>query len=129
MLRRGLQIVLTLLGAVAITFGLLSAVLGASFDAGGADVAPTVDSEFRFYAAWYVVAGIFALRAVPRIETERFTILALSAGALLGGSARVLSMIQVGTPRPIQIALTIIELALPFILVPWQLAVARRAHR
>jgi hypothetical protein len=41
----------------------------------------------------------------------------------------MISVFAVGRPDPIFVALMVIELALPFVLIPWQAAVARSAAR
>ncbi|MCA1726915.1 MAG: DUF4345 domain-containing protein [Actinobacteria bacterium] len=57
-MRRGLQIILALLGVVATVFGLVSVFGGADAVLGSGGASADVDSELRFYAAWYVVAGV-----------------------------------------------------------------------
>ena len=80
----------------------------------------------RFYAVWYVAAGILLARAIPKVETEAFTI-RLVGGAFVAGCARALSWATVGKPHVSQIVLMVIELCLPFVIIPLQAAVARKA--
>lgn len=126
MARRGLQATLTLLGLVALVFGSLSVVFGGELVLGAGTVSPSVDSELRYYAAWYAVAGVVALRAALRVETEGRTIRALSAALFLGGCGRVISLIATGTPHPVSLVLMGLELGLPLVLVPWQASLGRR---
>ena len=76
---RGLRILLTVVGVVMLGAGSLSVVFGASSVLGSGDVATDVDSEMRFYAVWYVVAGAFLLRATRRIESKAWAIRLIAA--------------------------------------------------
>jgi hypothetical protein len=97
------------------------------------DVSAGVDSELRFYAAWYVVAGALLLRSVPRVETEALIVRAFGAAFFLAGSARLLSLVTVGRPHAFALVLMVLEFVIPVVIVPWQAAVARsstvREHR
>ena len=123
--RRALQGLLRLFGVVAIFFGGLTVVLGSDSLLPPNSASVNVDSELRFFAAWYVVAGTLALRAATRVEKERFTVRLIAGGLFLAGVARVISLIDVGAPHPTQIGLMIVELVLPVGLVFLQAAVSR----
>jgi hypothetical protein len=56
--RTGLQLLLTVLGLVAVAFGLLTVFTGGAGVLRGGEVSANVDSELRFYAAWYAGAGL-----------------------------------------------------------------------
>ena len=124
--RRGLQAALVLLGAVALCFGVLGVLTGASLLSGGDTASASVDSELRFYAAWYAGAGLLLLATVRRVESEGKRIRAVCAVLLLAAIGRVLSIADVGRPHVIQLLLMVIEFAIPVIVVPWQILVARR---
>ena len=124
--RRGLQVILAIIGVVAVTAGGLTVLLGADSLIGAGAASPTIDSELRFYAAWYVIAGALLLRSVRRVESEAVIIRAVCAGLFLGGSGRLVSLIAVGTPHPVAMVLMGLEFAIPLVIVPWQAAVARR---
>jgi hypothetical protein len=126
-MRQGLQVVLTALGAVAVVFGGLTVLAGAGGVVDGGRVSASVDSELRFYAAWYLGAGVLMLRSVRRVEAEGSLIRLIGAVFLIAAAARVLSMVALGTPHPLFLALMVIEFAIPVVIVPWQGAVARRA--
>jgi hypothetical protein len=87
-----------------------------------------VDSEFRFYAAWYVVLGALVLKAARRPETETMIVRASAAGFLLGALGRAASIKSLGKPHPIIRLLMALELGIP-VVVPWQNRVARAAAR
>jgi hypothetical protein len=128
MSRRGLQIALTLLGSVAFVFGALSVLFGVDLISGSYDPMPNVDSELRFFSAWYAAAGLILLRAAPRVGSQHNVILAILATFFVAGCARLLSLITVGTPDTRFVVLMVVEMALPVLILPWQAAVARR-HR
>jgi hypothetical protein len=124
--RRGLQVLLGVLGTVALTLGLLTVIVGASNIPGGDDVSASVDSEIRFFAAWYAVVGVLIFQSIPRVEESTVLIRALSAGVFLAGCARIISIVAVGRPATVYLVLMVIELVLPFVIVPWQTVVARQ---
>lgn len=128
-LRRGLQIFLTILGSVAFLAGASTALLGTVSILGAEGVSGTVDSEMRFYAVWYAAVGLAILRAVPRVGSEGFLLRAVGIVFFAGGCVRALSWATVGRPHGLAITLMFVELALPFVIIPWQAAVASNAAR
>jgi Domain of unknown function (DUF4345) len=125
--RRGLRILLTIVSVVMMIAGSLSVLFGASSVLGAGDVTAEVDSEMRFYAVWYVVAGAFLLSATRRVESETWTIRLIAAAFFVAGCARILSWVAVGRPHLSQMVLMVIELILPLVVIPWQASIARRA--
>ncbi|HYI46697.1 MAG TPA: DUF4345 domain-containing protein [Actinomycetota bacterium] len=126
--RRGLQTLLITLGCVALVFGALGMVMGAGFVPGPGGFSPNIDSEFRFFATWYAIVGFLILRAVPNLESQASVIRALSVGAFLAGCTRAVSWVVVGTPDQTFVVLMAIELAIPFVVLPWLAAVIREAR-
>jgi hypothetical protein len=124
--RRGLQLFLVILGLVALIAGALAMLFGAGLVPDAGAVSANVDSEMRFFATWYAVAGFVLLRAAPKVESQTTLIRTVAAAVFVAGCTRILSLIVVGKPDPQFLVLMAIELALPFVLVPWQSAVARR---
>ena len=125
--RRALQAFLTALGVLAVLAGLVGVFTGPSLIRDADAVSASVDSELRFYAAWYVGAGALLLSTVRRIEREGRLIRGLCAVLVLAAVGRVVSLVLAGKPHPLYLVLMAIEFAIPIILVPWQAAVARRA--
>lgn len=119
---RGLLI---LLGSVAIVAGLGTAVLGVDSVVGAGEVSPTVDSEMRFYAVWYVGAGALLLWSARNLERAGALIRGLAGLLFLAGLSRGLSWVTVGEPHALSKTLMVIELVLPFLIVPWQIALSR----
>lgn len=127
MMRRALQVLWGTFGIVAVVAGALSVFFGSAVQPEAGPVSPSVESELRYYAAWYVVAGLLALRTVPRIEAHAATIRLACAGLFLGGIGRAIGALVVGTPPGMLVFLMVVELVLPVIVVAWQAGVARAA--
>jgi hypothetical protein len=125
---RGLRIVVTGLGCVALVFGVLGVVTGGAGVVGGGHVSANVDSELRFFAAWYAGAGVLLLCVRQRVDRETVVVRGVCAAILLGAAGRVLSIVTVGAPHALFLFLLAVELVIPAVIVPWQAAVARRAH-
>lgn len=123
--RAALQVFLTIIGLVAVVAGLATVLGGARTTVGVDAVSPTVDSEMRFYAIWYFGAGLLLLRSSARLESDRRTISLIALLFFFAGCARVLSWVVVGRPHALSLALMSIELALPFVILPWLAAVSR----
>ena len=120
-----MQVLLIVLGLVMVGAGTWTVVLGADSVPRAGIVTPDVDTEMRFYAVWYVVAGVMLLSATRRVESERFLIRLVAAGFFAAGCARILSWIAVGKPHVIAIVLMVLELVRPLVIVPWQSVVGR----
>lgn len=125
-MRRGLQIFLTILGTIMLVAGTVTVILGAGTVLGAGAITPTVDSEMRFFAVWYAAAGVVVLNVIPRVESETRTIRAVGGLFFIAGCARLVSLAVVGKPHTLSLVLMVIELGLPFVIVPWQSAVSRQ---
>jgi hypothetical protein len=111
-------------GAVATAAGLHTVITGAK-SVPGEDLAnPALESELRFYAAFYVAYGLAALRVAPRADRDTEAVRALAGVLLLAGLARAGGWLAAGRPHNLQRALLAIELAAPAPLVAWQARVA-----
>jgi hypothetical protein len=124
--RRGLQAAVVVFGVVAVVFGAVAVVTGAEGVRHGGEVTANVDSEFRFFAAWYLGAGVLLLSIAPRVEKARSVIRGVCGVMLLAACGRLLSLATAGRPDAFFLVLLGIELAVPALLVPWQSAVAWR---
>jgi uncharacterized protein YjeT (DUF2065 family) len=104
---------LRLSGGVAVAAGLYQLLTGAAGVVGGRPgaVSRDVDSELRFYGAWYATAGALMLRAASG-PLDRGTTRTLGTGWALAATGRVLSMRAVGRPHPLLLALGVAEAAL-----------------
>jgi Domain of unknown function (DUF4345) len=113
-------------GAVATAAGLHTVLAGARSLPRQEPANASVESELRFYAAFYVAYGIVALRIAPRADRETATVRALAGALLLAGLGRAGGWLAVGRPPGFQRALLIIELAAPAPIVAWQARLAAR---
>lgn len=123
--RRGLQLFLTILGCVALVAGAATVLFGVDSVVGAEHVSGTVDSEMRLYVVWYAAAGLLLIRSVPRLETEKRIISTTAILFFLAGASRALSWVMVGRPHTLAVVLMIVELSLPFVILPWQAVIAR----
>jgi Domain of unknown function (DUF4345) len=126
---RGLGALLAVLGSVATAEGLRGVAQGTRQVIDGGPVSPNVDSEYRFFSAWYAALGVLLISAARRPEREARVVRAAAGGFLVAACGRALSARTVGRPHQVQRALMAVEFALPAILVPWQARVARTAAR
>ena len=120
--RRALRAVLYAGGAVATTAGLHTAIAGAkSVPGNGPDLAsPSLESELRFYGAFYAAYGVLALRVAPRADRDTGGVRAIAGALFLAGAARAGGWLAAGRPDTVQRALLAIELAAPPAIVAWQ---------
>lgn len=123
-----LSFMLRALGAVATLAGARGVVFGAREVAGSKPVLAAVDSEYRFYAAWYLVTGMALLQVGSEPAVARREVRLLHVGLWTAAAGRVLSLRHTGRPGRGQLLLLGVEAALPLVLSPWQARVAR-AHR
>jgi len=113
--RRTLQILLGLFGAIAIFIALAHIVLGPASIPGSVPVNATMDSEDRFYAVLFMAFGIALLWCVKDVERKARVVYFLMATFLAGGVARLISITAVGPPNDFFLAMTALELVLPFV--------------
>lgn len=117
MARRRLQMLLGVMGVIATAAGADGVLRGTHAIRTGGRVAPDVDSEFRFFAAWYAAAGILLLDAARQPERSS-TAVRLSCGGLLAGAlGRALSMRSVGRPSFLYRLLMAVEVGLPVLVL------------
>lgn len=126
---KALRAVITVLGAGIVVIGLDAVVRGADAIPGTDSAVARIDSEVRFFAAWYIVAGALLFLSAVRMERMRTAVVvAVGAGFFLAACGRALSWATVGEPEPAQVFLMIVEFVIPAVIVPWQLGVERRSR-
>jgi hypothetical protein len=116
---RLVRALLLVLGLVALVFGLIGVLFGTAGVSGPDEASVNVDSEFRYFAAWYAGAGGLLLWQSRQPRPSRQLIAVLDGALLLGVLGRVISRIDVGTPDGWVTALTVVELVLAVVVVPW----------
>ena len=124
-----LRATMVVLGGVAIAFGTLALLTGVSRIPEAGAPGASVDSELRFYAAWYVAAGVALLRSSRHPQLASSTVRLVCGALIVGASARVLSLITVGRPATVFLVLAVIEYGIAAVLLPWQSLVSRAAKR
>jgi hypothetical protein len=117
---RALRAVFRIGGVVATAAGLHTVIAGARSIAHQRTANPSLESELRFYAAFYVAYGVVALRVAPRADRDVAAVRALAAALFLAGLARAGGWLAVGRPHGLQRGLLVIELAAPPIVIAWQ---------
>jgi hypothetical protein len=127
-MRTMLQVLLAVGGVAAIAISLLHIALGPASIPGSIPVNATMDSEDRFYASLFLAYGAAVLWCVKEVERKAKFVQLLALVFFIGGLARVVSMLVVGLPHPFFIAMTVLELALPLVLV-WLVAQVSGAGR
>ena len=123
--RNPLRAALYVGGLVATSAGLHTVLAGVKSLPGKQRANSSVDSELRFYAAFYVAYGLAVLRTAPRADRDVAAVRGLAGALFLAGLARGGAWLATGKPHPAQRALLAIELAAPPILVASQARVAR----
>lgn len=108
-----LRAVLTAGGAIATAAGLHTVAAGARSVPGRQEANAAVESELRFYGAFYAAYGLAMLRVAPRAQSEPGGVRAIAGALLLAGLARAGGWVAAGAPHPTQRALLAVELALP----------------
>lgn len=123
--KRILQAVVAIACLVPLIAGSVGVLRGAAWLAHG-PVATDLDSHFRYISGIFLGVGLGFASCVPRIETKGPRLRMLAAFVFLGGLARLLSLVAVGTPGAgMQFGLAM-ELAVTPLLVLWQAGFARR---
>lgn len=125
--RRAFQALLVVLAGIAVIAGMATVLFGVDSIIGAEAVSATVDSEMRFYAVWYVGAGVLLAWSAANLERSGGIVRGVAALLFLGGLSRALSWISVGEPHNLSVVLMVIELTLPTVIVAWQAARKRRA--
>jgi hypothetical protein len=86
-----------------------------------------LESELRFYSAFYVAYGLLVVRTARRTQLDPAAVRALAGTLFLAGLGRAGAWLTVGRPHPFQQALLAIELAAPPLVVAEQARLRRRA--
>ena len=128
-MRRALQILVVLCGISAIFISLLHIVFGPAVIPGSIPVNATMDSEDRFYATLLTAYGVALLWCARGIAQKSMFVYFLAAVFLVGGLARIVSIVAVGLPHPFFIAMLAVELGLPVIVAFLQFQVIDKGSK
>lgn len=124
---RTLARTLLVLSAIPLVTGLATVAFGSAIVPGDNAAGASVESELRFFAAYWAAVGV-ALAWVARDLERRATELRWVLGAIfLGGTGRALAWADAGRPHELFVVLMAIELLLPPAVLAWHRRVARTA--
>lgn len=126
---RGLRALLYLFGAVAIVAGAWTVVAGSESIPSAGDLNANVESELRFYATWWIAAGVFLVWLAPRVAEQTRALRIFCALLALAATARVFAVIETDWPSTGQTILMSVEYALAALLPLWQALVRARDPR
>jgi hypothetical protein len=128
--KRLLQIAVAIAALVPLSMGTLSIVEGPAILKGVDAPAPIdLDSHFRYLSGLLLGIGLAFLACIPGIERRTSLFRALSLIVIVGGTARLVSLIVAGVPgEGHQFGLAMELVVVPLIML-WQGRVAVRLHR
>lgn len=113
-------------GAVATAAGLHTIVAGAKSVPGKPATNAQVESELRFYSAFYVAYGAALIRLAPQADRDTPGVRAAMAVLFLAGLGRAAAWLTAGKPHPGQQALLGLELGIPPAILGWQNRLTKR---
>ncbi|MFD1147074.1 DUF4345 domain-containing protein [Saccharothrix hoggarensis] len=117
---KAFQAVVVVLGVFMVGTGLAEVAIGPSLLPGTPAAAPTLDSNYRFFAAMWLAMGVAMLSVARRVRESTTVLRFVCAAVFVGGLARVVSWVAEGTPHPMMLVLLAIEFTVPPVLVLWQ---------
>jgi Domain of unknown function (DUF4345) len=124
--RRLLQAATALAALVPLSMGTASIIGSAGVLKGVALPLPIdLDSHFRYLSGLLLGIGLIFVASIPRIERRTQIFRALGAIVVVGGLARLLSLVQSGVPGPGHQFGLLMELIVVPLIVLWQARVAR----
>ncbi|TQN32475.1 uncharacterized protein DUF4345 [Haloactinospora alba] len=109
-MRRCLQVAVAVLALALAVIGLGEVALGAALFPGAGEAAASSDSAFRSSGLFWILAGVLALCAIPRIESVTLPFRLLVGAIFADGVVRLLSVLVDGWPHPVLIAALVLEL-------------------
>ena len=123
--KRTLQVILAIIGLIAIITGLLGIIFGITDEFYEVNISHNIqgniilDSNLRYFSGLWLGLGLVIFWLIPSIEQQK-TVFRLIAGMIfIGGIGRVISMVSMGNPSPPFILFTVLELLFP-LLIFWQ---------
>lgn len=116
---------LTAGGIVATAAGSHSALFGGRSIPPWQTHSPAIESELRFYSAFYAAFGLQLLDAARAPSLDRRRIDLACAALFAAGAARAAAWRDVGAPHPLQRLLLVVELAAPPIVSAWSRLAAK----
>ena len=124
--RRLLQIAVAAASIVPLSMGTLSVLRSADVLRGVDHPLPIdLDSHFRYLSGLLLGIGIAFVAAIPTVEARGTLFRTLGFVIVVGGLARLLSLLHAGVPGPGHLFGLVMELAVVPLIVVWQARVER----
>lgn len=123
---RNLRRTLYALSVVPVVAGAATVLLGSESIPAAGDPNANLESELRFYAVWWIGAGLFLAWLAPRVERRTRELRVFCALLFAAGASRLLAVLETDWPSTGQLVLMGAEFTLPVVLVVWQARVAAR---
>ena len=127
--KRALQAVVAILAAVPLLAGISGVAAGPSFLGVEAPWPADLDSHLRYLSGVRLARAIGWYSCIPAIETKSARFRLLAAIVVIGGLARLWSLVMVGSPSAGHLGGLAIELVAAPLMVIWQARVARLGLR
>src|SRR5215470_15694753 len=108
-----LSLFTAMFGVVCAGIALAHLAIGPHSIPGSIPVNATMDSEDRFYATLFLGFGLAAVWTSCDLRSRNHLFVALMAVFLVGGLARIVSLIMVGPPIAFFQVMTVLELVIP----------------
>lgn len=121
-MRRILAVAVMIAGVICVAIALAHVILGPRAIVGGVFVNPTMDSEDRFYAVFFLFWGAAIVYCSRDLRSRQGLFGALLLTFFLGGIARIISVLAVGLPNMTFVCLGLLELGLPPLFWFWHRA-------
>jgi hypothetical protein len=118
-MQKGLAWFTIFFGAICMTIAMLHILFGPPVIPGSVPVNATMDSEDRFYATLFLGFGATLIWCGRDLGARGQAFGALLIVFLVGGLARIFSVLAVGMPHPLFQFLGLLELAMPPLLWWW----------
>ena len=129
--KRGLQIVMGVLGIIPVGTGLLG-LLGVQdpvYVAAGVPPIVLLDTNLRFYSGIWLGLGLALYWLIPTIERQTVLFRAIWAMIFIGGIGRLLSIMLLAWPPVAFVAFTALEIVGAPLFIWWQSRVAKHERR
>lgn len=124
--RRLLQIAVALASLVPLSMGTISVIRSADVLRGVQGPLPIdLDSHFRYLSGILLGIGLAFVAAIPTVERRAALFRTLGFVILIGGLARLLSLLQEGVPGPGHQFGLVMELVVVPLIVLWQARIER----
>ena len=122
---RALRVFLAGVAVLGVVTGAVTVVAGSNVIPGGGEPSASIESELRFFATWWIGAGVFVAWVLRDLERRGRELRAFLALVVLAGIARALAWADAGRPDPLFVVLTVVELVLPPLVAVWHARVTR----